>query len=120
MCEMPGRVKAFSIAMRAAWIAAAVLAACSGGKSATPSVGSSPTPSQNPNLTAVPTPTQDPVPDPNPTPTPDPTPIPDPTPTPTPTPPPGADFTAEAKLLHRIVACGGDAPLADPAIAKVV
>ncbi len=56
-------------------------------------------------------------------PTPAPAPSPAPAPTPAPAPPAGlagADFTAEAKLLYRVAACGGSDALPDRIDAKVV
>lgn len=105
--------------MRLSWAAVAALLLACGSKS-----GSAPTPS--PSLAAAPAPAvappapADPV-----APAPTPVAVEPVAPAPPPAPPPpaipdGADFTVEAKALYRIVACGGDEPIADPAIARVV
>jgi|JI10StandDraft_1071094.scaffolds.fasta_scaffold49327_2 hypothetical protein len=111
--------------MRLSWAAVAALALACGSKSGNapaPTVSPGPSPSPSPSPTvgtaaalapaapAVPPPPAAPVPPPPAA----------PVPPPQPTAPDGADFTAEARALYRIVACGSDEPLADPAIARVV
>jgi hypothetical protein len=97
--------------MKRSFLIAAVLAGCSSShpaeKAAPPPQAPAPAPAPTPVAKAEP-------------PAPAPTLAPTPAPAPAPAKHEGADFTAEAKLLYRVVACGGSDPLPASIDPKVV